>query len=118
MSNMEMIVAQIAQSSIDAEAPLKDMLKQALKGAIENGLTTDENTNYRGALAAVLVALVKNDRHEDKEKLEKELEAIKSMNALLSGVPVDISTMMERAGGEDFEAIGIMKLWDEVKKEN
>lgn len=108
----------LAASMIEAEArdaiknadSLEDKLKAAFNVARNHWMFTDENTQFSGGVGAVMVSV--GPEHEYFARLETELKMLRGLNALLSGIPVDISQIVP----EGFEAVGLNNIWHEVKE--
>jgi hypothetical protein len=89
---------------------LEDMLRAAMKAMTSLWVSTDDDLRFRASVGGVLMVL--DDRGDDEAaaRINSELEALRSLSALLSGVPVDMDrvTMPENP-------IGLMKMWGDVK---
>jgi hypothetical protein len=97
-----------AKAAAENETTLEGRLTAAMKATKNHWMATDEDTQFRAAIGAVL--LLSED--EDKARLEEEVSQIKAVQAMLSGVPVDFDAM------EPMEnPIGLTKLWRELDEE-
>ena len=75
-------------------------------GSPDFGTMTDEDAQFKGAVAAVYEASTSED---ERDRIRAELESLRDLSALLSGVPVDLEqiTPLENP-------IGLRKMWQEV----
>lgn len=105
---MVSIAAQSAQSVAEKEESLEDKLRAAMKETLHFWMTTDEDIRFRGAVGAVLLCC----SDEEKERLEEELTALRSLSAMTAGVPVDPSRLKVPEN-----PIQLLRLWKEVKAE-
>ncbi len=102
--------SQLAASMIEAEnrealksaETVEEKLRVAFKGARDHWMFTDENDQLMGGIGAAMFSMTK----EDKERVTEELRVFQSLNAAISGVPVDFSAIEIMAN-----PIGIRKLW-------
>lgn len=99
------LVATEAREAIKNETTLENRLRTAMKAAANHWMVLDRDTQFRGAVAAVYEVSDEDDR----QRIEQELDALKFINAMLSGVPVD---MDRRPKAEN--PIGLTKLWTEA----
>jgi hypothetical protein len=92
-----------------------DLLKRIKKAMVPvaNGhwMVTDEDMCIRGALAAVL--LDPETTEDDKQRITLTLEQMRSISAMISGVPVDIERVLDNPDG--VETVPLVKLWHEAK---
>ena len=94
-----------AKHAAEGETTLEGRLSKAMKATKNHWMATDENTQFRAAVGAVLLL----SEGEDKERLEEEIAQLKAVQAMLSGVPVNFDAM------EPMEnPIGLMKMWRET----
>lgn len=95
-----------AGSAIKPDDSLEDRCRAAMKACYRHWMVTDEDTQFKGAVAAVFVA---SDDEDEKERIRVELESLAHLSALLSGVPIDL----ERVTVPE-NPIGLRKMWQEV----
>ena len=100
-----------ARREAEKVTSLEDMLRAAMKAMTALWLSTDDDLRFRGAVGGVLMVLDERGDTEASARINSELEALRSLSALLSGVPVDMGRV---AMPEN--PIGLMKLWGEVKE--
>ena len=106
----------LAASLIEAEArdqiknagSLEDKFKAAFKAAKNHWMFTDEDTRFRGAIGAVGISVGVESEHF--EAIKREMASLNTLNAILSGVPVDFERL-----DTNYKPIGIIKLWQEMK---
>jgi len=72
---------------------------------------TDDDLRFRGAVGGVLMVLNEREDTDTVAKITAELDSLKNLSALMSGVPVD----MDRVTIPD-NPVGLMKMWEEAKK--
>jgi len=114
MENSIMIGITELQSSIDPKQPLEERLKVAMRAALNHWLVIDEESQFKMAVGAVMLSATE----EEKERIEIDLKFLKSMSAAASGVPIDFGRLMKELGEDsEVKAVGLRKLWDEVKAE-
>lgn len=105
-----MIAATEAKHGIEGkEFPsIAEKLKAAMRLTKDHWMVTDEDTQFRAAIGAVLLTA----SPEEKTLIESELRCLKMLVAASQGVPVDFSQMQVPEN-----AIGLNKLWQDVKAE-
>ena len=102
------------QGSLDSKLPLEERLKGAMRAALNHWLVTDEEGQFKIAVGAVMM----DATEEEKERIEFDLKFLKAMSSAASGVPVDFARLMKELGEDSAtKAVGLRKLWDEVKSE-
>jgi len=110
MSEVElMLVANEAENACKGEPDLRSKCVAAMKAARNHWMVTDDDKQFRGAIAGVMMAV--GEGSAEYESLKVEVGAIKAMNALFSGVPVDISQIPLPEN-----PVGLIKLWQESKQ--
>lgn len=101
-------------SQIDAEQPIEDRLKFAMRKALGHWLVIDEESQFKMAIGAVMVSATE----EERERINIDLKFLRAMSSAASGVPVDFGRLVEELGKDSgTKAVGLRKLWDEVKAE-
>lgn len=110
-SNLLAMGVTVLKSQIPDEGSLEDKLRTAMKASLSDSLFwgPSEDDRFRMSVAAVMLCV----DEEDKERLEKEFRLLQSLNAAISGVPVDFERLFEDGG---VKAVGLMKLWEETKR--
>jgi len=94
---------------INSEDSLEDRCRAAMKACYRHWMVTDEDTQFKGAVAAVYAA---TDDPDEKDRIEVELNSLRDLAALLPGVPVDIDSIHSPE-----HPIGLRKMWLEVSGE-
>jgi len=90
----------------------EDLLRVAFKKAHRHWMFTDEQTQFKGALGAVLITLKEGPEFERvRESIESLGRASAILNALQQGVPIDFEAMQK--GPEN--VIPLNKMWCDVK---
>jgi len=100
------LVAAEGRGAVRAEDSLEDRCRAAMKACHRHWMVTDEDMQFRGAIAAVYESASADER----ERIEHELESLRDLSALLSGVPVAIEALAERAPSDP---IGLRRMWME-----
>ena len=106
VDNLIHVVIAVAKSAINLDDSLEDRCRAAMKAAKDNGIILDEELQFKGAVAALFMESSDDDEND---RIRLELEALRDLSALLSGVPLDL----ERIQPLD-NPIGLRKLWVEV----
>ncbi len=88
---------------------LEDRARAAMRATRSHWLATDEADQF----AAACEGLARTCSPEEVERIEAELRTNMALNALLSGVPVDLEAALAAKG--DTEPLGLSKLWREIK---
>ncbi len=104
-----MIIARVAQTAAEEFTDFEDRAKAAFRSAKGTWITLDENTQFKGGIAAILIMYA--DDVDMTERLTRELQSLRTLEAMMSGVPVDVSGITE----SDIKPLGLMKLWHECK---
>ncbi len=106
------IVAAECKGPCANEPDLLERIKKAMV-PVANGhwMVMDDDLCLRGALAAVL--LDPETTEDDKRRITFTLEQLRSVSAMMSGVPVDVEQAL--ANPEEIEPVPLIKLWQEAK---
>ena len=104
------IAVQIIQPACKGEPDLIERIRKAMTEAKDYWASTDDDLRFRGALGA---ALLETHHPDERRRLEASINAIKNLNALLSGVPVDVERMTSEL--DEIEVIPLQKMWQEAK---
>lgn len=114
LENSIMVGIAELRTNIDPKQPLEERLKVAMRAALKHWLIPDEESQFKMAIGAVLIEATE----EEKKRMNLDLKFLGAMSAAVSGVPVDFGRLVEEMGEDSLtKAIGLRKLWDEVKKE-
>lgn len=115
MSKESAILSIIAAECGAACKDEPDLIKRIKKAMapVANGhwMSLDEDTNIRGAIAAVLLS--PETTEDDKKRIEFTFSQIRALAALTSGVPVNMAAVA--ANPEEIKPISLVSLWHEVK---
>lgn len=98
-----------AESAAKGKESLVDRLKAAMRATKDHWLLTDEDGRFRAAIGGVL--LISDE--ETQERIKKELLILRTLSAAIEGIPVNMGALQLEPG----DAIGLMKLWKEIKAE-
>lgn len=104
-----MTEAKAAVERLPEGTSLEDRIRTAMKATHRHWMVTDEDAQFRAAVAAAILT----GSDDEQERLKQEVDSLKSLNALISGVPVDLDRMVEQAKAS--QPVGLLKLWDEVR---
>jgi len=108
------MVATEAREAIDTllagkpESGFKDKMLAAVKVAQANFMAPSNDEQFKG----VVTALYERSDEEMKARIKADLEALKILNAMLSGVPVDLSTIKHPEN-----PLGLMGMFHECRAE-
>lgn len=105
-TELALVVASIRDAA-SGVANIEERAKALMRAAREHWMIRDENVQLMGAMAALLETATE----EERPRLERFLTINKSINALLSGVPVDVDRVME----DETEPYPILKWWNETE---
>ncbi len=110
MDGVLAIACHEAKCEAEKFTALDDILRAAMKAMTSLWVSTDDDLRFRGAVGGVLMVLEERGATDDIERINGELEALRSLSALFSGVPVDMEcvTVPENP-------IGLMKMWAAAK---
>ncbi len=119
LDNIVMIVASIVKGSIEGLETWPERIKAAFSTAWESDWPTgDEQTKFKGALAALLLLAKDLGDDDASDIINAELLALKTLSAAMSGVPVDFEAIgdpLEELKERGLEAFGLMGAWHESK---
>lgn len=106
IDNLILLVSAEAGTAIDPDDPLEDRCRAAMKAVQHHWMVTDEDRQFKGAVAAVYSASTDPD---ERNRIQAELESLRDLAALMSGVPVDLG-----AARPLDNPIGLRRIWLEV----
>lgn len=101
------IVAALAKSAAAQHEDFEARALAAFRAARGNGLVTDEEIQFQGGLAAIARSYMDEGNDEMIERIKEEVQGLKTLRAMMSGVPVDISRVPKR----EHDPLGLMNLW-------
>lgn len=104
--NLLFLAMVAARQAIRPEDSLEDRCRAAMKGTYRHWMVTDEDTQFKAAVAAVYEQTSDED---ERQRIKDELESLRDLAALLSGVNVDIEAIRPLEN-----PIGLRNLWVEV----
>lgn len=110
MDGVLAIACHEAKCEAEKFTSVEDMLRAAMKAMTSLWVSTDDDLRFRASVGGVLMVLDERGDLENTSRINIELEALRSLSALLSGVPVD----MERVVMPE-NPIGLMKRWGDAK---
>ena len=93
---------------------VEDMFRAVIPKARNHWAVLDENEQFKGAIGAVILALIEQEKDEDKERVTTEMNMLNAMSAATRpGVSLNLEAIVK----EDFKPIGLLKIWRELAKE-
>ena len=101
-----MIAVTEAKLAAEKETTLEGRLKAAMNATKDHWMLTDEDSRFR---AAICGAMLLSDE-KDKERITREITQLKTLNAMMDGVPVNLEGIKVNK-----PPIGLMKMWREIK---
>lgn len=102
------------RTMVDPKQPLEERLKVVMRAALNHWLVLEEEGQFKMAVGAVMVEATE----EERERMEIDLKFLRAMSSAASGVPVDFGRLIEElVERSEVKAVGLRKLWDEVKAE-
>ena len=107
MDNSVLIAISEIADNLDAGLSLEDRLKSAMEAALNHWLIIDESKQYQSAIGAVLSTA----SEEEKERIEESLTALKYLEAMVSGVAVDLDYIPKQEN-----PLKLMGIWHEARK--
>jgi hypothetical protein len=114
MDNSIMIGITELRAGIDSKQLLEERLRVTMRAARNHWLVTNEESQFKMAVGAVMVEATE----EERGRIEVDLKFLKAMSSAASGVPVDFGRLMKELGKDGtVKGVGLMKLWDEIKAE-
>lgn len=112
--DVAMLVAHEARSACKGEPDLTKRALKAMRAAQGHWAVTDEEKQFRGAIAALIL----ESEGEDRDRVERSAKALNKLGAMLAalqaGVPVDVEAMA--AEQQDTDLLPLRKLWDDAKE--
>jgi len=114
MENSIMIGIAELRADVDPNQSLEERLKVAMRSALKHWLVFDEEGQFKMAIGAVMVEATE----EEQERIKIDIKFLGALSSAASGVPVDFGRLIEELGEDSAtKAVGLRKLWDEVKAE-
>ena len=114
MENTIMVGIAELRTKVDSKLPLGERLKVVMRAALRHWLVTDEESQFKMAVGAVMAEA----NEEEWERMNIDLKFLAAMSSAVSGVPVDFARLIEELGEDSAaKAVGLNKLWDAVKAE-
>jgi len=102
------------RTKVDPKQPLEERLKVAMRAALKHWLVFNEEDQFKMAIGAVMAEATE----EERERMKIDIKFLGALAAAASGVPVDFGRLAEELGENAVaKAVGLRKLWDEVKTE-
>lgn len=88
---------------------LEAKLEAAMEATKDHWMLTDEDGRFRAAIGAVLCDCTP----DEKERIESEMLALRTLSAMFSGIPVDLAGMKAPEN-----PLKLMDLWRKVTKKD
>jgi hypothetical protein len=99
------IVAAECKRAAEGKETLEERIDAVFEVARNHWLTTDENERFQGGVAAIYELSDEDTR----ERIKQEMDSLRTLSAMLSGVPVDVERFNEET--KEMKPIGLMKKW-------
>lgn len=97
----------------EGEPDFEKRVKKAMKPVAQgHWMFPDDDISFRGAIAGVLMAT--DTTEEEKARISHTLKGMRSLAALMNGVPVDLERLADDQ--KSMEPIPLVKWWNEVKE--
>ena len=112
MSNINIAASVIEaenREELKAVETIEEKLKIAFAGARNHWMFTDEDTQFKGAIGAAMIGMEPDS--EDYRRIECELQNLRNLSAMFSGVPVDVENMLS----DEYEPFGLIKMWKDAQ---
>lgn len=106
------IIGSECKSACEGESDFETRIRKAMKVVAKgHWMYSGDDLLLRGALAGVMLA--SETTEEEKEDIKHTLEGLRTLNAMLSGVPVDLEAFVEKQ--EERKNVPLIKWWNEAK---
>ncbi len=102
------IIMSEVREKVASANDLEGKLQAAMRGAKNHWMVLDEQTQFKAAVGAVMIDY--GEDSADFQRLEAEMKALRTLAAMASGIPVDISRL-----DTSEEPIGLTKMWKEIQ---
>lgn len=109
------IIGAECKSACEGESDFERRIKKAMS-VVANGHWMfcgdhEEDLRFRGAIAGVLQCPETTD--EEKKRIIETISSLRTLGALMAGIPVDMEAMAERM--EEHPSLPLVKWWHEAK---
>jgi hypothetical protein len=101
------LVAHSSRQKAKGATTLDDIITRCFEGAKDHWMATQSEDQFQGAVCAIYELA----SEEDKPRIKEELHLIRSLSALLTGIPVDLGQVPTIEN-----PIGLMKRWNEIRE--
>ena len=101
-----MITIAEARQACKGKKSLPQRVKTAMGAVKHHWLVTDDNKRFQSAIGAVLLEC----NEKEQERVMMEMKALQTLNSVLSGVPVDLSTLKVPS-----KPLKLMEIWSNIK---
>ena len=112
---LALVMAECEHPVKQCAGDLKAKLRAAMNSAKDHWMVTDDDTQFRGSVGAVM-------KHYGKESnewraLEDEINALRKVSAFLAAVQAGLTVNLPDLGVDEpkSESIGLIKMWREIK---
>lgn len=97
-----------ARNACKGEPNIEKRIAKAMKATANHWMQTNKDEQLRAALAA---AMLESDEGEC-DRIRRNVDVIRALNAAMNGVPVDMGQVMDQL--EEAEVLPLRKLWAEA----
>lgn len=113
MDNTILVGIAELRTGVDAKQPLEERLKVAMRAALHHWAVIDEDSQFKAAVGAVMAEATE----EERDRMNIDIKFLGAMSSAMSGGPVDFARVAEELKGKEDKAVGLRKLWMDVKAE-
>ena len=106
--NVILLVASVARTAAKDEADWPARIEAAMKAAKDDGsfFTMDEDEQFRGAIGGLLMLANELGDEDMTDRLTAEVDGIKVLNAMFSGIPVNLDAVKVPDN-----PLGLIQIW-------
>ena len=113
---LNLVEAECRASVAGCAGGLEDKLRAAMNVAKNHWMVLDRETQFKGAIAAVMLHYGKDS--PEYRRIEAELIKMQQLNAFLMAAQSGLSPQLPEAKTDAPEPIGMMGLWREAIKDS
>ncbi len=105
-----MVIMAEAKRDAKDEATTEAIVRRCMRSAQETWITTDEEIQFRGAVAAAYSLLTDDN---ERARLRRSIHFFQALQSASQGVPVDFGQLLDNS--DDFELVPLPAWWQEEK---
>ena len=111
---LALVVAECSSAVDSCKGTLEDKAQAAMKKAKDHWMVLDKDTQFRGAIGALLIHYGKDS--PEYERISQELDSLRKISAILQAAAVGLSVNLSEEDLPKHKPIGLMKMWQEITK--